>query len=73
MRVISEDRRTDIPYERSIIYYHGGFKQIIADCLSANEYVLKSEVKSDEAEQIILDIRMAYSMGRKIYEIPEKG
>lgn len=72
MRVISEDRRTDIPYEQSIIFYHGDCGQIIADCLFTN-YVLKNKVKSDEAEQILSEIRMAYAMGRKVYEIPEKG
>ena len=69
MRVISENRTIDVPYERSIICYHGVFRQIRADCYgngdSAVEYVLKRNVESDEAEKILSEIRDAYSMGRK--------
>lgn len=73
MRVVSEDRRTDIPYEQSVIWYDNGFKQIMASCCDVNEYILKSDVESDEAKEILSEIRMAYTMARKVYEIPEKG
>lgn len=67
MRVIGNNNTVDIPYERSAIYYHGGFKQIRADCYGDfdDEYVLKSRVERDEAEKILSEIRNAYSMGRK--------
>lgn len=73
MRVVSEDRTIDVPYEESVIWYHGGVKQIRADRGDMNEYILKSDVESDEAERILSEIRMAYTMGRKVYEIPKKG
>ena len=65
MRVISENRTIDVPYERSTIYYHGDFKQLRADCSAMNGHILKRNVESDEAEKILSEIRDAYSMGRK--------
>lgn len=66
MRVIGNNRTVDIPYEQSVIYYYGGFKQIRADYRDSGDgYILKSKVESDEAEKILSDIRNAYSMGRK--------
>lgn len=65
MRVVSEDRTIDVPYEGSVIWYHGGVKQIRANCSAINEYILKRNVESDETEKILSEIRDAYSMGRK--------
>lgn len=65
MRVIDNNKMVDIPYERSTIYYHGDLKQLRADCSVMNEYILKRNVESDEAEKILSEIRDAYSMGRK--------
>lgn len=65
MRVIGNNKMVDIPYERSTIYYHGDLKQLRADCSAMNEYILKRNVESDEAEKILSEIRNAYSMGRK--------
>lgn len=73
MRVVSEDRTIDISYEQSVIWYHGGLKQIRANWWDTHEYILKSDVERDEAKEILSEIRTAYAMGRKIYEIPEKG
>ena len=72
MRVVSESRTIDISYEQSIIYYDSISKNIQADYYYEG-YVLKENVTLEEAKEILSEIRTAYTMGRKIYEIPEKG
>lgn len=72
MRVISEDRTIDVPYEKSVIYYHSILKEIRAR-LNDEDYVLKTNVERNEAKNIHLEIIMSYATGRKSYKIPEKG
>ena len=74
MRVISENRTIDVPYEQSVIWYNARLRKIQADC-HGRTYSLKINIEAgtDEAERIISEIRTAYAMGRKVYEIPEKG
>ena len=74
MRIITEDRNYDIPYDNSILYvekdnFYDDVKYDVRITTNFDNILLKSFKTKEEAQELIRDIRHTYMRAEDVYMI----
>ena len=76
MRIISQMKNVDIPYERYIILYvleNGRYKMCAFDVSASECPITIASYKSEEkCLEVLQSIRERYNIGAKFYQMPEE-
>lgn len=72
MRIISQDGKTDVPYENCIIYATGGHVNAAAVGKSGYKEELGKYETPERAIRVIYEINSDYMMGRRVHVMPSK-
>lgn len=76
MRIISQLKNVDVPYERYTICYfleEGKYMMYAFDASAADDPIAIASYKSEEkCLEVMKSIRERYNIGAKFYQIPEE-
>ena len=70
MRIISQNKRIDIPYELYTIYYEYKQGNYIVYGLYLNSKIALGNYKENEVIKVMEDIQRKYQFGAKLFEMP---